>query len=88
VALPGFEKIIAEAKADPKQTAGTAAMAIIMAQKEQGKAYLDGARKDAKAANDVESTPAPEDKGEEKGVEDEAKAAVELFEKSRRSRKE
>jgi ATP-dependent protease ClpP protease subunit len=88
VALPGFEKIIAEAKADPKQTAGTAAMAIIMAQKEQGKTYLDGARKDAKAANDVESTPAPKDEGEEKSVEDEAKAAVELFEKSRRSRKE
>lgn len=86
VALPGFEAIIAAAKADPAQNAGSVAVAIIAEQKKQGDKYLAGAALDAigSGANSVPAADAPEDAGEQ-SPEDEAKAdakaAVSFFER-------
>lgn len=84
VALPGFEDIVSAAKADPKQNAGSVAMAIIAEQKKQGETYMAGAVSDAKAsgANDVAAAPSVE---ESKMTDDEeamaaAKTAVALYE--------
>lgn len=81
LALPGFEEIISNAKKDGTQTAGSVAMAIIMAQKEKGQTYLDKAKDDAKAANSVNSEAAPEAEGKETEQSDEemAKAALKLL---------
>lgn len=81
LALPGFEEIISNAKKDGTQTAGSVAMAIIMAQKEKGQTYLDKAKDDAKAANSVNSEAAPEaeDKETEQSDEEMAKAALKLL---------
>lgn len=77
VAMAGFEELIASAKADPEQNAGTVAMAIIKAQKEQGKSYLEGVKRDAKDCNAVPSEQ-PENKHEET-AEEAAKVAVASF---------
>lgn len=81
LALPGFEEIISNAKKDGTQTAGSVAMAIIMAQKEKGQTYLDKAKGDAEAANSVNSEAAPEAEGKETEQSDEemAKAALKLL---------
>lgn len=81
LALPGFEEIISNAKKDGTQTAGSVAMAIIMAQKEKGQTYLDKAKDDAEAANSVNSEAAPEAEGKETEQSDEemAKAALKLL---------
>jgi hypothetical protein len=81
LALPGFEEIISNAKKDGTQTAGSVAMAIIMAQKEKGQTYLDKAKDDAKAAYSVNSEAAPEAEGKETEQSDEemAKAALKLL---------
>jgi ATP-dependent protease ClpP protease subunit len=81
LALPGFEEIISKAKKDGTQTAGSVAMAIIMAQKEKGQTYLDKAKDDAEAANSVNSEAAPEAEGKETEQSDEemAKAALKLL---------
>lgn len=76
VAMPGFEKIIADAKADPEQNAGTVAMAIVKAQKEQGEKFLTGRKVDAGEANKVPAAQAEEPAGkEEKEDKTEAEAA-------------
>ena len=80
VAMPGFEEIIAAAKADPEQNAGTVAMAIVKAQKEQGEKFLTDRKADAGEANKVPAAQAEEPAGKE-GKEDKteaeaAKAAV------------
>ena len=81
LALPGFEEIISNAKKDGTQTAGSVAMAIIMAQKEKGQTYMDKAKDDAEAANSVNSEAAPEAEGKETEQSDEemAKAALKLL---------
>lgn len=81
LALPGFEEIISNAKKDGTQTAGSVAMAIIMAQKEKGQTYLDKAKDDAEAANSVNSEAAPDAEGKETEQSDEemAKAALKLL---------
>lgn len=76
VAMEGFEEIITEAKADPKQNAGTVALAIVKAQKEQGEKFLSGRKSDAAEANKVPAAEAVEPpEKEEKEAEDESEAA-------------
>lgn len=77
VAVAGFEELVANAKADPAQNAGTVAMAIVKAQKEQGTAYLAALKRDAQAANAVPASE-PEDKREET-PEEAARAAVQGY---------
>lgn len=74
VAVAGFEELIASAKADPAQNAGSVAMAIIKAQKEQGNAYLAAVKRDAAEANGVPAAE-PATRGEET-AEEAARAAV------------
>lgn len=61
VAMPGFEDIIAAAKADPKQNAGSVALEMIAKQKKQGQIHLAGLEADAESskANVVAGVPAP-----------------------------
>lgn len=81
VALPGFEEIIRKAKADPKQNGGTVATAIIMAQKEQGNAYIASARADAKLskANEVRGESKLDGVQDRTGEEDVVQAAKEAM---------
>ena len=75
-AVPGFEELIAEAKANPNKTGGDVALEIIKAQKESGKAYLTSRDTDVKASkvNDVSAAVAPDTGGED--TVDEMKAAA------------
>lgn len=83
-ALPGFEELIANAKADPNKTAGDVALEIIEAQKASGKAYIASRDADVSGSkvNDVSATVAP-DAGQEPVDEVglSAKEAVELWRK-------
>lgn len=84
VALPGFEAIVAAAKADPTKNAGTVAMEIIQAQKQQGGAYLKQARQDAQEsnANQVPGAETPDDsEGTGGDMAQAVKSAVADFEK-------
>ena len=66
-AVPGFEELIAAAKADPNKTAGEVALEIIKAQKESGKVYLANRNADVSASkvNDVSAAVTPDANGEE-----------------------
>lgn len=91
--IPGFEGIIAEAKADPTKTAGDVAMQIIAEakrrDKNQGMNYLSGVRKDAEGdgsggVNNVHGNPIKDEDGgntPENDIEAAAKRAVAMFEK-------
>lgn len=81
LSMTGFEGIVDAAKADPAQTAGSVAIAIITAQKKQEKAYLKDAKSDADSGgvNGVKGESAPE-KEEEDPVAA-AKAAAARFKK-------
>lgn len=83
VAMPGFEDVVQNAKADPKQNASTVAMAIIMQQKQQGVRYMQDARADAQIGN-ANAVPADgregiSDAGND--AEQEAKEAVAMWKK-------
>lgn len=78
VAMAGFEDIVAAAKADPSQNAGTVAMAIVAQQKKDGQSFLEKVKKDAVETNKVPAAAAPETDGEENTVA-EAKAAVDEY---------
>ena len=82
LAMPGYEQIIANAKADPALTAGAVAQEIVLAQKQSGDKYLERMKKDAADAgvNDVPAAAAPE--AEDGGDADaEVKDAVEAWKK-------
>lgn len=83
LAMPGFESIIQNAKADPTQNAGTVAMAIVFAQKQAGSAALEQIQKDAKDSkvNDVPAASSETGTGgnAEETMEQAAKAAVDLW---------
>ena len=82
LARPGYEQIIANAKADPALTAGAVAQEIVLAQKQSGDKYLERMKKDAADAgvNDVPAAAAPE--AEDGGDADaEVKDAVEAWKK-------
>lgn len=76
VAVDGFEEIVNAAKSDPKQNAATVAVAIVKAQKEQGKTALAGKEKDAKTVNQVHGVAAPEGESDEDKDKAEAEAAA------------
>lgn len=80
VAMPGFEKIIAEAKADSAKNAGWAAMEIVTQQKKQGEIRMNEIRDDAKEADaEIE---VDEISGEEgKNAADSAKETAALWKK-------
>ena len=86
LAMPGFEEIIRNAKADPAKDAGSVAQEIIRAQKEAGGRFLAEAKADAKLSG-VNSVPAASSEagagsqGGEETVEAAAKAAVEAWKK-------
>lgn len=75
VAIPGFEELVTAAKADPTQTAGDVARAILGKQKEMGTNFARGLVADAKGsgANDVLSAPELQEAG---NTEEETKAAA------------
>jgi len=75
-AVPGFEELIAQAKADPSKTGGDVALEIIEAQKKSGKVYIERRDADVKASkvNDVSAAVAPDTGGED--TVDEMKAAA------------
>lgn len=75
-AVPGFESLIAAAKADPNKTAGEVALEIIKAQKDSGRFYLTSRDADVKASNvnDVSAAVTPDAGGED--TVDEANAAA------------
>lgn len=81
--LPGYEDIVAEAKADPNMTAAVVAQKIILKQKEQGAQALTGMRQDAQqsGANEVKAANQPEGKeeSEEAKMIADAKEAVEAL---------
>lgn len=81
--VPGYESLIAAAKADPNQTAGDVALEIIKAQKDSGKVYLASRDADVKASkvNDVSAAVTPDTGGEDTVDEMEAaaKEAVALW---------
>ena len=78
LSLPGFEDVIARAKADPNATAGTVAQEIVKAQRESGTAYLNGRDADAKVSNvnDVPATGNPDTRTSGASAEDELGAAA------------
>lgn len=85
LAMPGFEDIIRNAKEDPEQNAGTVAQAIIFAQKQAGGAALEQIQRDAQDSG-VNAVPAASSEAGDSGasgetIEQEAKAAVALWEK-------
>lgn len=83
VAMPGFETIVENAKADPKQNASTVAMAIITQQKQQGINYMQNARADAQVGN-ANAVPATGQEGvldPEKDTAQEAREAVAMWKK-------
>lgn len=86
LAMPGFEDIIQNAKADPAQNAGTVAQAMILAQKQAGGAALENIQKDAKdsGVNEVPAASSEAGAGADSGeetLEAAAKAAVEAWKK-------
>lgn len=80
VALPGYENIVAEAKADPTKNAGSVAMEIIAKQKKQGETYMQKVKEDIKAGcvDEVPGAPTPGEE-DEASPEDEAKEFVKLW---------
>ena len=85
VSMPGFESIIDAAKADPTQTAGSVAMAIIAQQKQQGAQYMHDMRDDAtnSGANSVPAAATLEgtENDPRAQAEQEAKEATEMWKK-------
>ena len=77
-AVPGFEELIAKAKADPNKTGGDVALEIIKAQKESGKIYLENRSADADESkvNEVKAATAPDTGESDKEPTDEANAAA------------
>lgn len=76
VAMPGFEKIIADAKADPSKTAGDVAQEIIAQQKKQGVNFLTATEKDVMDSKVNDVTAARSAGEQEMTLEQEAKAAA------------
>ncbi len=58
-AMPGFEKIVADHKADPSKSAGDTALAIVAAQKAKGSAHLEGLKADETKVADIASSSLP-----------------------------
>lgn len=82
MSIPGYEGLIAEAKADPMATAGDVAVKIVQAQRESGRAWI--AARDADVTeghvNEVTAAAAPTDRGGgQEDVEAAAREAVALW---------
>jgi len=84
VALPGYEKLVQNAKFEKITDAATLSMEIIKNQKETGKRYLNDAAGDAAEMEDVEPTGEPKDAPGGEQAKNEANLIVNFFKNKRR----
>lgn len=77
-AVPGYEELVASAKADPTQSASTLALAIVQRIRAQGASYLAGRASDAAPVNAVGT--APSASAHQTGAESTAAASKALVE--------
>ena len=89
VALPGSEKLAAEAKFTKPMSVSDFAVALVKGAKTKGAAFLDAMREDGEESGvgEVGNTPAPEDKDPVNVAKARAKADAEAYLESKKGRK-